>query len=41
MVLSEVEGDEGGVVSVVVGSCYGVDRGGELDIGWGCRCGSV
>ena len=39
--LSQVEGDESGIVVVVVGSCYDVDKGGELEMRWGCRCGSV
>ena len=36
-----MEGDEGGVVGVVVVNSHCVLLGGGLGIGWGCRCGSV
>ena len=40
IVLIEEEGDTGGVPGIV-NSYYGVDRWGELEMGWVCRCGSV
>ena len=36
-----MEGDEGGLVGIVVVSSYGVGWGGGLGMGWGCRYGSV
>ena len=41
VVYEGLEGDESGVVGVVVVNGYGIEWGGELGMGWGSRCGSV